>query len=173
MNGTIQNPFAVQQLNLISENSFDTVSYTMNNNQTSFAITKNQLYTQYLSNKAVNDSIFINWNISEKYKQFVNYSENRSICLKKTEITGLNDFLDLSKVSIYPNPSSEGIFTIYSADSKILNVEMFDQLGAAIPLAIQIENTQTQVQTPELSGVFYLKIQFQNKVCIKPILIGR
>ena len=167
------NPFAVQQLNLISENSFDTVSYTMNNNQTSFAITKNQLYTQYLSNKAVNDSIFINWNISEKYKQFVNYSENRSICLKKTEITGLNDFLDLSKVSIYPNPSSKGIFTIYSADSKILNVEMFDQLGAAIPLAIQIENTQTQVQTPELSGVFYLKIQFQNKVCIKPILIGR
>ena len=167
------NPFAVQQLNLISENSFDTVSYTMNNNQTNFAMSKHQLYAQYLGNKAINDSIFINWNISEKYKQFVHYSENRSICLKKTEITGLNDFQDLSTISIYPNPSSKGIFTINSTDSKILNVEMFDQLGAAIPLVIHIENTQAQVQASEMSGVFYLKIQFQNKVCIKPILIGR
>jgi len=167
------NPFAVQQLNLISENSFDTLSYTMNNNQTSFAITKNQLYTQYLSNKAVNDSIFINWNISEKYKQFVNYSENRSICLKKTEITGLNDFLDLSKVSIYPNPSANGIVSITSADSKILNVEMFDQLGALVPIQSQIENSHAQIHTNGLMGLYYLKIQFQNKVCIKPILIGR
>ncbi len=167
------NPFAVQQLHLISENLLDTISYKMQNSQTRFALSNNQLYDLYLGNTASNDSVFVNWNVSDQYRQFLSYSENRRIGLKKLAITGIYEFEDLNKIMIYPNPSNNGIVTVKSIESNILNVTLFDQSGALVPIQLQIENMQAQIHTNGLLGMYYLRIQFQNKVCMKPILIGQ
>lgn len=165
------NPFTNQTLNFVNSNKTDTVSFDMNNGQTLYSVSKQQLFDKYLATIAINDSIFINWHLSEKYKQAVHQSESRIICLKKIESTGFNELSDFNTITIYPNPVNHGLFNVIASDAKIESIQLFNQLGAAVNIESIIDNTKAQIKTEGLSGVFYLRIQFQNKVFTKSIRI--
>ncbi len=165
------NPFTSQKLNFVNSNKTDSVSFEMNSGQTRFSVSKQQIYANYLANTAVNDSVFINWYVSEKYNKAIHQSAIRTICLKKIETTGLNENLDFNQLTIYPNPVHDGYFNVNTTDTKIESVQLFNQLGAAVNIESMIDNTHAQIKTQGLSGVYYLRIQFHHNVYTKSIRI--
>ncbi|MFK5878807.1 MAG: T9SS type A sorting domain-containing protein [Flavobacteriaceae bacterium] len=77
---------------------------------------------------------------------------------------------DISKIKIYPNPTSNLINIILPNSSANATVNIYDLLGKQL-LTQQLTQLQNSIELTHLqSGIYYLKIEFDNKTTTKTII---
>ena len=83
-----------------------------------------------------------------------------------------NETFDLNKIVIYPNPSN-GIYTIFSGNIPLEELQVFDITGKTIikKTNITLTNNSTTIDLSAISnGVYFVRITSENQTTIKRII---
>lgn len=85
------------------------------------------------------------------------------------QVTDLNNAL----VSVYPNPSYNGYFTVQveNLDLTSSTIQVVDALGRSIQFEVSKHNMQLEIQLPATVGVYYLQIVTEDRTVITKQLI--
>ena len=76
-----------------------------------------------------------------------------------SEVVGISDF-ELRNISIYPNPSTDGLYYFDKAMDEKVTVEVFDALGQHI----KTQMTSKQISLQEFtSGYFFIKVKMSSR----------
>ena len=99
------------------------------------------------------------------------YSDTFS--LEVLPCTGINESDAFNEVSVYPNPTKDGKFTIKS-NLDISNVEITDYIGKII-YSIDSNNStlnKTKISPDiEISGVYFIRLKTENQMIIKKLIV--
>jgi len=75
-------------------------------------------------------------------------------------------------LSIFPNPVSNGYFTLSTTNNSSKKIEVFDVLGKRVLLK-QVNGNNNQINVPNLtSGIYILNVSDQNKIITRKLIVN-
>jgi endo-1,4-beta-xylanase len=86
------------------------------------------------------------------------------------KISGITNNSDLEKISVYPNPSVNGDFTI-NGIGKITQIEVYDLTGSKVTVIENFKRTSLNVHVNAKPGIYILKLTGVEQSVYKKIII--
>jgi len=82
-----------------------------------------------------------------------------------SRVTGIKEFFaGTSNVKVYPNPSSNGLFTISNLGSGLVNIQVYNVLGMCILSEFAKENTSALDFSTQPKGIYFYRVTSESKI---------
>ncbi len=88
-----------------------------------------------------------------------------------TTSTGINDPEEESGISIFPNPSADGIFNIESAEFNVQSLEVHNLLGEKVTSEIINAKTRALNLSEAGTGVYFIQLTSGDKIYAKKVVV--
>ncbi|HEY4799407.1 MAG TPA: T9SS type A sorting domain-containing protein [Bacteroidia bacterium] len=89
------------------------------------------------------------------------------------DATGVNELADSNlQFSVYPNPSSDGTFTVSCSQSQIKSIDIYD-LDGKIVFHKAVNNKQELIDLNEVNGIYFVAVKTDNGIGSKKIILNK